>query len=244
MQAQPRTRLVSVVLSTYNEHENLAKLVPIIESIFERNGINGEVVVVDDNSPDGTSELAKELGREYGNVRLLWRPRKMGPGSAHADGYKFARGSVIVGMDVDFSHSPYDIPRFISKIDEGYDLVVGSRYIKGGQYEVRSFQTLKKSVASRLGNILISLLSHVPVHDFTTALRAVRQEVVKEVETESVGNSFFMEFVVKTYRKGFKTTEVPIVFRDRVVGKSKLKLGKQAFVMLADLMQLASRPTS
>lgn len=244
MQARTRARLVSVVLSTYNEHENLAKLVPIIEGIFEQNGIKGEIVVVDDNSPDGTSDLAKEFGREYGNVRLLWRPMKMGPGSAHADGYRFANGSIIVGMDVDFSHSPYDIPRFISKIDEGYALVVGSRYMKGGQYEVKSFQTLKKSIASRLGNILISFLSRAPVHDFTTALRAVRQEVVKEVETESAGNSFFMEFVVKAYRKGFKTTEVPIVFRDRVIGKSKLKLGRQAFVMLADLMRLVSRPTS
>jgi dolichol-phosphate mannosyltransferase len=244
MQARARGRLVSVVLSTYNERENLAKLVPIIEGILEQTGINGEIVVVDDNSPDGTSDLAKELGRKYGNVRLLWRRKKMGPGSAHADGYKFANGSIIVGMDVDFSHSPYDIPRFISKIDEGYDLVVGSRYIKGGQYEVRSFQTLKKSVASRLGNILISFLSRVPVHDFTTAFRAVRQEVVKQVETESAGNSFFMEFIVKTYRKGFRTAEVPIVFRDRVIGKSKLKLGRQAFAMLADLLRLVSKSSS
>lgn len=240
MQKQTRARLVSVVLSTYNERENLAKLVPIIEGILERDGINGEIIVVDDNSPDGTSDLAKELGRKYGNVRLLWRPMKMGPGSAHADGYKFANGSVIIGMDVDFSHSPYDIPRFLAKIDEGYDMVAGSRYIKGGQYEVRSFQTLQKSIASRLGNILISLLSRVPVHDFTTALRAVRQEVVNQVETESAGNSFFMEFIVKAYRRGFKTTEIPIVFRDRVVGKSKLKLGRQAFLMLADLLRLVS----
>jgi dolichol-phosphate mannosyltransferase len=244
MQRSRQPRLVSVVISTYNERDNLSKLVPVIETILEHNGINGEIVVVDDNSPDGTSELAKELGRKYGNVRLLWRPAKMGPGSAHADGYKFARGSVIVGMDVDFSHSPYDIPRFIAKIDDGYDLVVGSRYIKDGRYEVKSVQTLKKSIASRLGNVLIALLSRVPVHDFTTALRAVRQEVVRSVETESAGNSFFMEFVVKTYWKGFRTTELPIVFRDRVIGKSKLKLGRQSFVMLADLFRLTLKSPS
>ena len=230
--------LVSVVLSTYNERENLSKLVPVIETILENNGINGEIIVVDDNSPDGTSEVARELGKRYGNVRLLWRPGKLGPGSAHADGYKFAEGDIIVGMDTDFSHSPYDIPRFVARIKDGFDVVVGSRYINGGQYQVNSLQTLKKSIASRLGNILIRLLSAVPVHDFTTALRAIRREVVHDVETESKGNSFFMEFIIKAYREGYKMTEVPIVFRDRISGKSKLSLGGQSLKMILDLMKL------
>jgi dolichol-phosphate mannosyltransferase len=230
--------LVSVVLSTYNERENLANLVPIIESILTQNYTLGEIVVVDDNSPDGTAEIAKSLNKKYGNVRLLWRPRKLGPGLAHADGYKFANGEIIVGMDTDFSHSPYDIPRFVSKVEEGYDLVVGSRYIRGGQYEVKSFQTLKKSIASRLGNILIRILSGVPVHDFTTALRAVRREVVRNVDTASKGNSFFMEFIVKAYEEGYELTEIPIIFRDRVAGSSKLSLGKQSSKMIFDLLKL------
>jgi len=230
--------LVSVVLSTYNERENLSRLVPIIENVFATNGLEGEIVVVDDNSPDGTSELAKELGHKYGNVRLLWRPYKMGPGSAHADGYRFASGEIIVGMDTDFSHSPYDIPRFVTKIKEGYDVVVGCRYARGGQYEVKSFQTLKKSIASRLGNILIGLLSGVPVHDFTTALRGIRREVIDNVRTDSKGNSFFMEFIIKSYREGYRLAELPIVFRDRIAGKSKLSLGKQSFKMVFDLLTL------
>jgi len=235
---QSGAELVSVVLSTYNERENLANLVPIIENVFAKSGIAGEIVVVDDNSPDGTSEVAKELGRKFGNVRLLWRPGKLGPGSAHADGYRFASGDIIVGMDTDFSHSPYDIPRFVAKVREGFDVVVGCRYIRGGQYEVKSFQTLKKSIASRLGNILIGLLSGVPVHDFTTALRGIRRDVVHNVRTESKGNSFFMEFIIKSYREGYRMTELPIVFRDRVAGKSKLSLGKQSFKMLSDLVNL------
>ena len=121
----PQPGLVSVVLSTYNEKENLANMVPLIEKIFTKSGIRGEIVVVDDNSPDGTSDVARKFGQEYGNVRLLWRPAKLGPGSAHADGYKFARGDIVVGMDTDFSHDPHDIPRFVAKIKEGYDLVVG-----------------------------------------------------------------------------------------------------------------------
>ena len=233
-----RNELVSVVLGTYNERENLSKLIPIIETIFESKRIKGEIVVVDDNSPDGTSELVRELEERYGNIRLLWRPSKMGPGSAHADGYRFAKGTIIVGMDTDFSHDPNDIPRFVQRIAEGFDVAVASRYVRGGQYEVRSFQTLKKSIASRLGNVLIHVLSGVPVHDFTTSLRAIRSEVIRNVGTESAGNSFFMEFVVKAHRKGYRTTEVPIVFKDRVIGKSKLKLGGQSLKMLRDLVQL------
>ena len=236
--AKKRSEVVSVVLSTYNERENLSKLVPIIEGVFVKNGIVGEIVVVDDNSPDGTSEVAKELGRRFGNVRLLWRPGKLGPGSAHADGYRFAAGDIIVGMDTDFSHSPYDIPRFVAKVREGFDVVVGCRYVRGGQYEVKSFQTLKKSIASRLGNILITFLSGVPLHDFTTALRGIRREVAHSVRTDSQGNSFFMEFVIKSYREGYRVTELPIVFRDRVAGKSKLSLGRQSFKMLFDLLNL------
>jgi dolichol-phosphate mannosyltransferase len=238
LKAERKDRLVSVVLSTYNERENLSKLVPIIERVLDENRLPGEIVVVDDNSPDGTSDVARELDRKYGNVKLLWRPGKLGPGSAHADGYKFAKGEIIVGMDTDFSHSPYDIPRFVAKVEEGYDLVAGCRYMRGGQYEVRSFQTLKKSIASRLGNILIRILSGVPLHDFTTALRAIRREVIRDVTTNSKGNSFFMEFIIKSYREGYRVTELPIVFRDRVAGKSKLSLGKQSFKMIFDLLTL------
>jgi dolichol-phosphate mannosyltransferase len=143
-------------------------------------------------------------------------------------------------MDTDFSHSPYDIPRFVAKVEEGFDLVVGSRYIRPGQYEVKSFQTLKKSIASRFGNVLIRVLSRVPLHDFTTALRAIRREVVQSVNTDSKGNSFFMEFIIKAYREGYRLTEVPITFRDRVSGKSKLSLGKQSFKMVFDLLRLVS----
>jgi len=229
---------VSVVLSTYNERENLSRMIPILEKVLATNGMKGEIVVVDDNSPDGTSEVAREMAKKYGNVRLLWRPGKLGPGSAHADGYKFAAGDIIVGMDTDFSHNPYDIPKFVAKVKDGFDLVLASRYVSGGLYEVGSFQTLRKSIASRLGNLLIRTLSGVPVHDFTTALRAMRREVAQKVKTESKGNSFFMEFVVRAYREGYSMTEIPIVFRDRVIGKSKLGLGRQSLKMILDLLRL------
>jgi dolichol-phosphate mannosyltransferase len=104
---------------------------------------------------------------------------------------------------------------------------------------VKSFQTLKKSIASRLGNVLIRILSRVPVHDFTTSLRAIRSDVIRNVKTESAGNSFFMEFIIKSHRRGYKMIELPIVFKDRVVGKSNLKLGSQSLKMLKDLSRLS-----
>ena len=155
-----------------------------------------------------------------------------------AEGYRAAKGEIVIGMDTDFSHDPADIPRFIQKIDEGYDMVLASRYIAGGRYEVGSFQTWRKKMTSRLGNMLISFVTRVPVHDFTTSLRAVRREVIENVETESKGNSFFMEFVVKAYRKGYRMTEIPIDFKDRIVGRSKLNLRKQSTSMLIDLAKL------
>lgn len=103
---------------------------------------------------------------------------------------------------------------------------------------MNSFQTWRKKMASRFGNILIAGLARIPAHDATTSLRAIRREVVQNVETESAGNSFFMEFVIKAYRKGYRITEIPIVFKDRVIGKSKLKLGRQSLTMLADLVRL------
>ncbi|MGA2785090.1 MAG: polyprenol monophosphomannose synthase [Candidatus Bathyarchaeia archaeon] len=231
--------MISIVLGTYNESENISKLIPILEDIFQTQKIDGEIVVVDDNSPDGTGNVVLELGAKYGNVKLFSRPQKLGHGSAIAEGYRHAMGEIIVSMDTDFSHDPYDIPRFITKINEGYDLVLASRYIPDGSYEVKSFQTLKKSLVSRIGNILVRVILRVPAHDFTTSFRAMRRRVIENVTTETPGNSFFMEFIVKAYRSKFMIAEIPIVFKDRVSGKSKLKLGKQSFVMLKELLKLA-----
>ena len=230
--------LISVVVASYNELDNMGRLIPKLESIFCEERLDGEILVVDDNSPDGTADLVRQLSSRYGNIRLLVRPAKLGPGSAFADGYKLARGEIVIGMDTDFSHDPSDIPRFIGKIGEGFDVVLASRYIKGGRYEVSSLQTLKKSIASRLGNVLIRIISGVPMHDFTTAYRAMRREVIRHVDVESKGNSFFMEFVIKAYRRGYRMTEIPINFSDRVTGESKLRLGKQSILLIKELARL------
>ena len=230
---------ITVVLGTYNEAENITKLVPLIQSIFQTEKLDGEIIVVDDSSPDGTGEIIHRFESEYHNVKLFSRPEKLGHGSAIVEGYRKASGDIIFSMDTDFSHDPADIPRFIAKLNEGYDFVQASRYVRGGSYEVSSFETWKKNVASKIGNVLARTLTGVPLHDFTTSYRAVRREVVEKVATESAGNSFFLEFAVKAHRNGFKLTEIPIIFKDRVSGKSKLKLGKQSSNMLKELLKLS-----
>jgi dolichol-phosphate mannosyltransferase len=234
------TIMISIVLGTYNEAQNIARLIPALEEIFRMQKIGGEIIVVDDNSPDGTGDIVRRFREQYGNIKLFTRPKKLGPGSAQAEGYRHAAGDIIIGMDTDFSHDPFDIPRFIAKVNEGFDLVLASRYIPGGSYEVKSFQTLKKSLASRVGNILVRAISRVPVHDFTTSYRAMRRTVVDGVVAASPGNAFFMEFIVRAYRSGFTVTEIPIVFKDRVAGRSKLGLGRQSVTMLKELLKLCS----
>jgi len=230
---------ITVVLGTYNEAENITKLIPSLENIFLGEKLEGEIVVVDDNSPDGTGEIIRRFESEYNNVRLFSRPEKLGHGSAIAEGYRKAEGDIILSMDTDFSHDPADIPRFIAKLNEGFDFVQASRYVRGGSYEVNSFETWKKNVASKFGNGLARTLTGVPLHDFTTSYRAVRKVVVERVVTEATGNSFFLEFAVKAHRNGFRITEIPIIFKDRVSGKSKLKLGKQSTNMLKELLKLS-----
>jgi dolichol-phosphate mannosyltransferase len=221
-------RKISFVLPTYNERENIVKLIEKIQTVSKKHNFNIEIIVIDDNSPDGTANVVKELNKKYNNIRLFIRERKLGIATAHLLGYKKARGDIIISMDSDLSHDPASIPQFIQKINEGYDIVVGSRHIKGSYYEKKALNTKIKYFLSKFGNILSTLISHVPVHDFTNGYRAFRKKVSDNIQIESTGNSFLMEFIVKAYRKGYKITEIPVTFFDRRFGKSKIKHGKES----------------
>lgn len=219
---------VSFVLPTYNERENIVKLIEKIENISRKNNIKPEIIVIDDNSPDGTADEVRKLNRKYNNIRLFVRERKLGIASAHILGYKKAKGDIIITMDADLSHNPATIPQFISKINEGYDIVIGSRHIDGSYYERKTMNIKIKYFLSKFGNILSTLISHVPVHDFTNGYRAFKKKVADDIDIESKGNSFLMEFVVKAHRKGYKITEIPVTFFDRKAGKSKIKHGRES----------------
>jgi len=229
--------MISVVLPTYNERDNISRLIDMIEHVFERNKIDGEILIVDDNSPDGTAKIARDLNKKYGNIMVFVRKNERGVGSAHIFGYKHAKGDIIIAMDCDLSHDPKQIPQFLEKLDEGYDIVLGSRHIKGSYYEKKKFRTIIKYLTSKFGNILASLITNTPIHDFTNGYRAIRKYLVKNIKTESAGNSLLMEFIVKAHRKGYRLTEIPVTFFDRKKGKSKLKLEQQFIKFSLDIVK-------
>lgn len=230
---------LSVVIPTYNERENIGQLITILEKLHKKWPISKfEIVVVDDNSPDGTAEIAKKLNRKYKNISVYVRRKKEGVGAAYFFGYRMAKGEIMVGMDADISHDPKQIPLLISEIDGGYDLVLGSRHIKGAYYERKKTETIRKYYTSKYGNIVTSLILGIKVKDFSNGFRCFRKKILDDIILELRGNSMLMEFIAKAYWKNYKVTEVPTTFMDRKRGKSKLKLIKEPLRFIKDVIKL------
>jgi dolichol-phosphate mannosyltransferase len=213
---------VLIVIPTYNERDNIASLIPEIFRVFGENAIRGSVLVVDDNSPDGTGDAVKALGNTY-EVSLIARPGKLGLGSAYTEGFRtaFKTADVIFQMDADFSHDPKEIPNFIKGLKDS-DVVVGSRYTAGGRTENWG---ISRKVISRAGNLIAKTFLGLRLNDVTTGYRAYRTPVLESIDLDSIksnGYSFLVELLFYVSRKGFRIKETPIVFRDRTQGKSKL----------------------
>jgi dolichol-phosphate mannosyltransferase len=211
-----------VVLPTYNEAGNLER---IVRAILARADV--DVLVVDDNSPDGTGAIADRLAEELGAVEVLHRKRKEGLGPAYLAGFEraLANGAdLIVEMDADFSHDPDDLPRLIAAA-EGADLVLGSRYVRGGG--VVDWGLLRRAL-SRGGSLYARLILGVAVRDLTGGFKCFRRQVLEAIAPGDVragGYAFQIELTYRAIRAGFRVTEVPIVFRDRAVGRSKMTAG-------------------
>jgi dolichol-phosphate mannosyltransferase len=214
-------KAVSVILPTYNEKENLPILIDKINRVFADGKIAGEVVIIDDNSPDGTGQLAEQLKEKYKFLNVIHRPSKLGLGSAYREGFRAAESKLLITMDADLSHDPEYITRFIEKAEHA-DVVVGSRYIKGGG--IVGWGIYRKTV-SKLANFLARIAAGTGVSDMTSGYRAYRKEVFEKVSTDRIkssGYAFQLEIIYEIRKKGFKIEEVPIVFTDRRKGKSKL----------------------
>lgn len=213
-------RLVSIVVPTYNERQNLPRLVA---AIAENMPWPYEVIVVDDSSPDGTADLARDLAKTY-PVRLLSRPAKSGLGSAYRDGFALADGDVVFEMDADLSHDPGHIPALVQAVVDGADISVGSRYVEGGR--VVGWNTYRKLV-SGVGNGLARMMLLVGVRDVTSGFRcysAAAAEVVQDAKSD--GYAFQVEALYLAKKRGMRIAEVPITFENRTVGKSKLGPGE------------------
>jgi dolichol-phosphate mannosyltransferase len=208
----------TVCLPTYNERENLE---PMLRALGEH-GV--DVLVIDDNSPDGTGKLADRLARELDYVEVLHRPRKEGLGPAYIAGFRIAleQGAErILEMDCDFSHDPKDVPRLIAATD-GADLALGSRYVEGG--EIPNWGLIRRAISAG-GSLYARLILSGPIHDQTAGFRCYRAEVLRTIDLEAIhskGYAFQIESTYRTLRAGFRVVEVPIRFVDREAGGSKM----------------------
>lgn len=211
---------------TYNERENLQRLVPEIEAVLSRNHLMGYIVIVDDNSPNGTGELAEQLAKEYSNIIVLHRQAKLGIGSAYREAFQMGLAGLnvnaVLEMDADLSHDPSCIPGLIEKLVKGYDVVVGSRYVEGGG--INDWSVVRQLI-SRGANFLARKLTGVKVNDMTSGFRAYRIGALRSIELGGVtsnGYAFQLETLYRCAKAGLRIAEHPILFSGRVNGKSKL----------------------
>jgi dolichol-phosphate mannosyltransferase len=207
-----------VCLPTYNERENLERMIEALEPFGVR------VLVIDDNSPDGTGELADRIAAKRDWVSVLHRPRKEGLGRAYVDGFRHVLAGdaeLVLEMDCDFSHDPADVPRLIAAVEEGADLALGSRYVAGGGTENWG---LVRRLISRGASIYTRVLL-MPIHDATGGFKCFRRRVLESIDLETIdaaGYVFQIETTYRTLRKGYRVVEVPIRFADRTAGQSKM----------------------
>jgi dolichol-phosphate mannosyltransferase len=213
-----------LILPTYNEAENIEPLVRATLPQLESTGLEHTVLIVDDNSPDGTGRIADRLAEESDRVRVLHRPRKQGLGRAYLAGFEVALAEgadLILEMDSDFSHDPADLPRLIAATGAA-DLVLGSRYVPGGGVE--DWGTIRRAV-SKGGSAYARLLLGVPVRDLTGGFKCFHRRVLETIDLGGVhanGYGFQIELTYRAVQAGFTVTEVPIMFRERRVGRSKM----------------------
>jgi len=212
----------TVCLPTYNERENLERMVDALGAVF-RDG--DRVLVIDDGSPDGTGKLADRLSTELGFVGVLHRERKEGLGPAYLAGFRRALddgAELVLEMDCDFSHDPRDVPRLIAAAEDGADLVLGSRYVRGGS--IPNWGVVRRAI-SLGGNLYAQAVLQSRVRDLTGGFKCFRRRVLETIDLDAIhsrGYAFQIETTYRVQRAGFGVVEVPIAFVDREHGHSKM----------------------
>ena len=218
---------IVTVSPTYKERENIKPLIDKLMQVFTFLPYNFEVLVVDDNSPDSTGEIVRDLTRKNQAIHLL-SGKKQGLGAAYIRGFKYAlknlNPDVLVEMDADFSHRPEDLPRLLVQIEKGADFVIGSRYVRGGK--IPKNWNFFRRLNSRWGNRFARYLAGIDdVRDCTSGFRAIKKQVLEKINLSKLkvrGYSFQMNLLYRAYVSGAKIKEVPIDFRERGWGRTKL----------------------
>lgn len=210
---------VTVVIPTYNERDNVSRAAAAVL------GLGYRLIIVDDNSPDGTGAIADDIAAGNERLQVIHRPEKQGLGPAYSEGFIRAleqKPAVVVQMDCDFSHDPSDIPRLVAAIVDGADIGLGSRYVPEGS---TPDWPLRRRFLSKGGNLYVRLLLGIPVRDATGGFRAWRAEALTNLpfhQAEASGYGFQVEMAMRSIDQGLRITEVPITFRDRTLGESKM----------------------
>jgi dolichol-phosphate mannosyltransferase len=230
-----------LILPTYDEAENLEAIVRAVLPVLARSRCEGHrILIVDDNSPDGTGAIADRLAAELDAVEVLHRPAPQGLGPAYLAGFAHALAGgagLVLEMDADFSHDPSDVERLIAAVADGADLALGSRYCAGGGVTDWGFG---RRIVSRGGCLYAQGILSLGVRDLTGGFKCFRREVLEAIDLPSVrsrGYAFQVELTYRAIRAGFTVVEVPITFRDRRVGRSKMswRIAGEAVVLLPQL---------
>lgn len=214
-----------VIIPTYKERENIETIIKAISSLTA----SFDILIIDDNSPDGTASIVKGLQQSYANLFLVERPGKLGLGTAYIAGFRWAleKGyNFIYEMDADFSHDPHDLLKLYAACSEnGADLAIGSRYISG--VNVVNWP-LSRVLMSYVASIYVRMITGMKIMDTTAGFKCYKREVLENIRLDkikSVGYGFQIEMKFKTWRLGYKIVEVPIIFTDRKLGASKMSGG-------------------
>jgi dolichol-phosphate mannosyltransferase len=221
-----------IVIPTYNEKNNITRIIPQIKAVDR----SFHILVVDDNSPDGTGKAVKNLMKKDRTIKLLERPGKLGLGTAYVDGFKYAlkqNYDYIFEMDADFSHDPKYLPDFLREIKK-YDLVIGSRYVNG--VSVVNWP-LRRLMLSKFATKYVNVITGLPLTDTTSGFKCYRKKVLQAIDLDNIhsdGYAFQIEMHHKAWKRGFKIKEIPIIFIDRHADSSKMsdKIVREAVMVV------------
>ena len=213
-----------VIIPTYNEKENIESIIDAVSSL----AVHFDIMVIDDNSPDGTGNIVRGLQEKYKNLKLIEREEKLGLGTAYIKGFKWAleKGyDIIYEMDADFSHNPKDLERLYRACMDGVDLAIGSRYISG--VNVVNWP-LGRVLMSYMASIYVRLITGMKIKDTTAGFKAYKREVLETIDLDNIrsrGYAFQIEMKFTTWKFGFRVKEIPIIFTERQEGASKMSGG-------------------
>lgn len=221
-----------IITPTYNEMDNISRLIPELLDRYD----NLDILIVDDNSPDGTGTYVEELSKQNSRIKIIKRSRKLGLGTAYIAGFKYAIQhdyEYIFEMDADFSHDPKEIKNFLEAANQ-YDLILGSRYVRG--VNVINWP-MRRLLLSYFANKYTRFITGMPIQDATGGFKCFKRKVLESINLDQIGSNgyaFQIEMTFKVWKKGFKVGEIPIVFVDRVKGTSKMskKIVREAIFMV------------